>query len=87
MQENTTAPNVAWAFLDNVSKLHGLLQQIICNRDTKVTGEFWMALCKQLKIKRGKSTAYHPQRDGQTEQVNQVLKAYLRNFVLYDQDD
>ena len=33
------------------------------------------------------STLYHPQSDGQTEQVNQVLGGCLRIFVNYDHND
>jgi len=82
-----TAKDVADTFLKEVWKLHGLPSEIVSDMDTKFSGEFWESLCKALGIKQRMSTAYHPQRDRQTERTNQVLEGYLRNFVNYDQDD
>jgi len=87
LQENATATEVAEAFLKAVWKLHGLPSEIISDMDAKFAGEFWESLCIRLGIKRKMSTAYHPQTDGQTERVNQVLRGYLRIFVNYDQND
>ena len=44
-------------------------------------------LNKLLGIKVAASTAYHPQSDGQTEQVNQEIEQYLQLFVNQCQDD
>ncbi|MBW0569839.1 hypothetical protein O181_109554, partial [Austropuccinia psidii MF-1] len=41
----------------------------------------------QLEISRDLSTAYHPETDGQTERVNQILEQYLWMYVSYNQDD
>ncbi|MBW0487590.1 hypothetical protein O181_027305 [Austropuccinia psidii MF-1] len=41
----------------------------------------------KIKISRDLSTAYHPETDGQTERVNQILEQYLWMYVSYHQDD
>ncbi|MBW0469160.1 hypothetical protein O181_008875 [Austropuccinia psidii MF-1] len=48
---------------------------------------FWTNLCQQLKISRDVSTAYHPETDGQTERVNQILEQYLWMYFSYHQDE
>ena len=81
------AKDCANAFLKNVWKLHCLPDEIVSDRDTKWTSEFWKNLCEIIGIKRNLSTAFHPQSDGQTERLNQTLEQYLRTFINYDQDD
>ena len=44
-------------------------------------------LCKCLGIQRALLTVYHPQTNGQTEQMNQEIEAFLRHYVNYKQDD
>jgi len=48
---------------------------------------FWRSLCQLLGIKANLSTAYHPETDGQTERVNQILEHNLRVYINYQQDD
>jgi len=87
LQENATGKEVAEALLKEVLKLHRLPSEIISDVDVKFAGKSSESFCKRLGIKRKMTTAYHPQPDGQTERVNQVLRGYLRIFVNYDQDD
>ena len=81
LHENATTSDVAKAFLKEVWKHHGLPEDIVSDRDSKWTGNFWKELCESLSIKRKLSTPFHPQTDGQTERVNQTLEKYLRMFV------
>ena len=87
LEEKAIAREVADVFLKEVWKHHGLPTEIISDMDAKFAGEFWESLCKKLGIKRKMSTVYHPQTDGQTERVSQVLGGYLCIFVNYDQID
>lgn len=74
------AVEVSEIFLDNIFKLHGLPDTIVCDRDKVFTSIFWSSLFEKLRVAMLYSSAYHPQSDGQTERLNQCLEAYLRCF-------
>lgn len=85
--EGLTAESTARLFLDNVWKLHGTPESTISDRGTQFNNHFLKRLYELLDIKPSFSSAYHPETDGQTERVNQILENYLRNFVSHRQDD
>jgi len=81
------SPTVAQAYLENVWKYHGFPEDVVSDRDSTFTGSFFTDLYNYWGIKRSMSTAYHPQTDGQTERINQVIEAYLRSYCNYEQND
>ncbi|SOV03415.1 uncharacterized protein UDID_18660 [Ustilago sp. UG-2017a] len=74
------APELAKLFLRHVYSKHGLPTSIVSDRGSKFTSHFWRSLSALLGIRNHFSSAYHPQSDGQTERVNQVLEQYLRGY-------
>ncbi|KAF8757331.1 hypothetical protein RHS01_04118 [Rhizoctonia solani] len=64
------APELAELFLEHVWKRHGMPEKTISNRGRVFNNKFLQALYKRLGIDPHFSSAYHPQSDGQTEQVN-----------------
>ncbi|SOV08288.1 uncharacterized protein UDID_17342 [Ustilago sp. UG-2017a] len=74
------APELAKLFLRHVYSKHGLPTSIVSDRGSEFTSHFWRSLSALLGIGNHFSSAYHPQSDGQTERVNQVLEQYLRGY-------
>lgn len=82
-----TSSGLAELILDRLISQHGLPNAIVSDRGSKFTSKLWRYLMSRLGIQLRLSTAFHPQTDGQTERVNQVLEQYLRIFTSYNQDD
>ena len=82
-----TADHLAHIFLEKVYASYGLPEGIVTDRGTLFTSGFWRTFCHLLAVKRRLSTAFHPQTDGQTERMNQVLEHFLRTFSCREQDD
>jgi len=82
VQSTYRVVQIAHIFMQNVFKLHGLPKTIISDRDVKFTSTFWKALFTELGTQLNFNIAYHPQTDGQTERVNQVVEDMLRACVM-----
>jgi len=85
--EGTSAEGLARLFKDNVWKLHGLPESVVSDRGPQFAAELTKELNRMLGIKTKLSTAFHPQMDGQMEQMNQELEQYLWFFVEHRQRD
>jgi transposase InsO family protein len=60
--------------------LHGVPKKIVSNRGTQFTSKFWERLHEALDTQLHFSSAYHPQTNGQTKRVNQILEDMLRFY-------
>jgi transposase InsO family protein len=64
-------------------RLHGIPKTIISNRGPQFISHFWEQLHESLGTKLIRSSAYHPQTDGQTERVNQIVEDMLRACIIH----
>ncbi|GJP70681.1 hypothetical protein CLOP_g1588 [Closterium sp. NIES-67] len=77
---HTTArtEETAQLFIRYIISQHGIPTTLISDRDPKFTSKFWKELMSLLGTKLAMSSAYHPQTDGQTERLNQIVEQLLR---------
>ncbi|KAK2977850.1 hypothetical protein RJ640_017050 [Escallonia rubra] len=76
-----SAEDTSQLFFKYVVKYWGMPQDIVSDRDSRFTGNFWTELFKLFRSQLSLSSSYHPESDGQTERFNSMLEEYLRHFV------
>jgi len=84
---DVNSKGIARLFLDNIFRLHGLLDSIVSDRGTQFVSQFTRYLTDLLGIQQKVSTAFHSQTDGQTEHSNTVVEQYLRGYCNYQQNN
>ena len=77
-----TSAKLAKIYMTRIVCLQGVPRTIISDRGTQFTSKFWKQLHETLGTRLEFSTTFHPQTDGQTERVNQILEDMLRACAL-----
>ena len=73
---------LAKLYIKEIVRLHGIPISIISDRDLRFTSRFWGKLQEALVTRLNFSTTFHPQTDGQSEIVIQILEDMLRSCVI-----
>ena len=68
--------------MNEIVRLHGIPLSIVSDRDPRFPSRFWKELQSAFGIRLNFSTTFHPQIDGQSERVIQVLEDMFRGCVL-----
>lgn len=71
---------LAKQYWDQIIRLHGVLREIVSNRDPRFTLSIWRSFLRELGAETKFSTTYHPQTDGQSERTIQILEDLLKSL-------
>ncbi|XP_073120163.1 uncharacterized protein [Henckelia pumila] len=82
VRNNFSMNQYAELYIREVVRLHGVPARIVSDRDPRFTSNFWKSLHHGLGTKLSFSTAFHPQTDGQSERVIQILEYLLRACMI-----
>ena len=85
IKKSFSAERLAKVYYQEIVRLHGVLKSIVsyrAYRDSSFTSRFWKSLHQTLGTQLKFSIAFHPQTDGQTERVNQIVEDMLRMCTL-----
>jgi hypothetical protein len=74
----------SYTYISHIVHYHDISKTIISDRGSMFVAHFWEQLHECLGTHLIRSSAYHPQTDGQTERVNQIIEDMLRACVLTD---
>ena len=69
-------------YINEIVRLHRIPISIVFGQDLRFTSRFWGCLQEPLGIKLKFSTSFHPQTDGQSGRVIQILEDMLRACIM-----
>jgi hypothetical protein len=78
-----SAERYAEIYVDLIVCLHDVPKTILSDRGTQFVARFWAQVHESLGTKLIHSSSYHPQSNGQTERVNQIVEDMLRACVIH----
>ena len=76
IKENT-ATEYARLFINQVFKLHGMLEMSISDRDPRFVSKFWEEMFSLLRMDLRFSIAFHPETHGQSGVTIRIPKNFL----------
>jgi hypothetical protein len=76
------ATNIAYIYMKEVVRLHGVPKEIVSDRDSKFTSKFWPCLFKGFGKNMNLSMTHHPDSDGKTKRTNKIIEDMLRMYVM-----
>jgi len=79
--QRITAMSVASAIIDAWVSAYGLPDRILSDRGLQFMSNFFIAVTITLGIETVRTTAYHPQTNGQVERYNRTMATQLRQYV------
>jgi ribosomal protein L21E len=82
VKKTFTLEKLARLYIKEIVANFGIPVSIVSDRDPRFVSRFWKSLHNALGTKLNFSTAYHPQSDGQSERVIQILEDMLRATML-----
>ena len=74
---NQQASTAAKVFMDKFITNYGYPQKILTDQAKAFNGKLYTALCKEAKIRKMRTSPYHPQTNGQCERFNRTLMTML----------
>ncbi len=79
--ETLTAEGLLYLFNRHVVSDHGMPEEVITDRGVLFTSTYWKTYLAKQGTKGKLSTSFHPETDGQTERINQIVEQYLRFYA------
>ncbi|TIB07156.1 hypothetical protein E3P90_04139 [Wallemia ichthyophaga] len=79
-KDTTSGADIAYLYLANVFRHHGLPKIFIHDRDVRFRN-FWRQLHELLGIQLRYTSGGHPETNGQVERTNKTLEQYIRSYT------